>query len=114
MPDPIRKTGLSRAATSWLATRPELAAELTAPGPFELSLIHNALAGSRADDEAALKRRLRQLRRRVFLRTMARDLEGKASLAEVCATMSALAEESIRAALEWLGATQLIVVAMGK
>ncbi len=73
------------------------------------------LAGFRADDEAAFKRRLRRLRQRVLLRTMARDLAGAADLAEVCGgVMSELADASIRAALEWLGEADLIVVAMGK
>jgi len=73
-----------------------------------------ALVGSDSDDEAAFKRRLRRLRQRVLLRTMARDLEGLADLAEVCATTSALAELTIRAALQWLREEELIVVAMGK
>jgi len=73
-----------------------------------------ALAGAAHDDEAALKRRLRELRQRVVLRVMARDLAGQAALDEVCATMSELAELEIGAALEWLAAADLVVVAMGK
>jgi glutamate-ammonia-ligase adenylyltransferase len=73
-----------------------------------------ALAGAGEDDEAALKRRLRRLRQRVLLRVMARDLDGSAGLAEVCATMSELAELEIAAALAWTGARELVVVAMGK
>jgi glutamate-ammonia-ligase adenylyltransferase len=73
-----------------------------------------ALAGSTADNEAAFKRRLRRLRERVLLRTIARDLAGAADLAEVCATTSELADASLRAALEWLGEHGLVVVAMGK
>ena len=77
-----------------------------------------ALAGAAGDDEAAFKRRLRRLRQRVLLRTMARDLardmHSLANLAEVCATMSDLAELEIGAALEWTGEKDLIVVAMGK
>ncbi len=73
-----------------------------------------ALAGRAEDDEAALKRRLRELRNRVVLRVMARDLAGRASLDEVCTTMSTLAEAEIAAALRWLGAESLVVVAMGK
>ena len=118
MPDPIRKIALSRYAAERFAARPELAAEadLERGGarPFrELEMI-NALEGARADDEAALKRRLRDLRQRVLLRVMARDLSGRADLAEVCQTMSALADASIRAALAWLQEDRLIVVAMGK
>jgi glutamate-ammonia-ligase adenylyltransferase len=73
-----------------------------------------ALAGSRGDDEAALRARLRRLRSRVLLRVMARDLAGRADLAEVCGAMSALAEAEIAAALDWLGQPGLAVVAMGK
>jgi glutamate-ammonia-ligase adenylyltransferase len=113
MPDPIRKTSLSRWAIQALHAHPALAAELEA-GAFTAEEMSNALEGSRADSEAALKHRLRALRRRVFLRTMAQDLEGRASLAEVCLTMSRLAELSIGAALEWLGEPEFIVVAMGK
>src|SRR6476661_705386 len=118
MPDPIRKIALSRYAVQRLAAHPEFAAEVdlehAAGQPFSNVAIRNALAGSRDDDEGALKRRLRRLRQRVLLREMARDLENAADLAEVCDTMSALAESSIGAALDWLGERELIVVAMGK
>src|SRR5262245_9388370 len=122
MPDPIGKitplTTLSRWAERLLAARPELADELARAEPFGAAEMSNALEGSRADDETALKRRLRRLRQRVFLRVMARDLagdvHGRARLAEVCQTMSQLAELSIRAALEWIGEPEFIVVAMGK
>ncbi len=76
--------------------------------------MRNALEGSRDDGDSALRRRLRRLRQRVFLRTMARDLDGRADLAEVCQTMSRLAELSIGAALEWIGEPEFIAVAMGK
>jgi [glutamine synthetase] adenylyltransferase / [glutamine synthetase]-adenylyl-L-tyrosine phosphorylase len=118
MPDPIRKIALSRCAAQRLAAHPEWAAEVelerAAGQAFSAAAMDNALAGSRDDGEAAFKRRLRQLRQRVLLRTMARDLENAADLAEVCATMSDLAEASIRAALAWLAEPELIVVAMGK
>ena len=45
---------------------------------------------------------LRELRRRVMLRLMERDLAGHASLREVCATMTALAEVAIASALATL------------
>jgi glutamate-ammonia-ligase adenylyltransferase len=118
MPDPIRKITLSRYAAQRLAAHPEWAAEVdlerAAGEPFSAAEMDNALAGARDDGEAALKRRLRRLRQRVLLRTMARDLDKAAALAEVCGTMSDLAEASIRAALEWLRQPDLIVVAMGK
>src|SRR5258705_120132 len=65
---------LSRYAARVLAARPELAAELGAPAPFTRAEMARSLEGAKADDEAALKRRLRRLRERVFLRAMARDL----------------------------------------
>jgi glutamate-ammonia-ligase adenylyltransferase len=115
MPDPIRKIDLSRAAAQWLAAQPALAAELDAAAPaFSAADIARALEGAAADDEAALRRRLRRLRQRVLLRTMARDLDGRADLAEVCGVMSELAEQAIRCALAWAGRPDLVVVAMGK
>jgi len=118
MPDPIRKIALSRFARQRLAARPDLTADITldaaAAHPFGVDEMRAALAGAASDDEAALKRRLRRLRERVLLRTMARDLEGAADLAEVCGAMSDLADECIRAALDWLGERELIVVGMGK
>ena len=123
MPDLIRKIALSRHASQALAARPALAAEVdparAAGAPFNSGEMEQALLGSESDDEAAFKRRLRRLRQRVLLRTMARDLaggdmHGQAKLAEVCRAMSELAEQSIRAALRWLREEELIVVAMGK
>ena len=118
MPDPIRKIALSRHATARLAARPELAPEMdlerAAAQPFEAAAMREALCGSATDDETAFKRRLRRLRERALLRVMARDLAGAADLAEVCTTMSQLADASLQAALEWLGERDLVVVAMGK
>jgi glutamate-ammonia-ligase adenylyltransferase len=114
MPDPIRKIALSRYAQGLLAARPELRAELAAREPFAPAEIARALDGAHDEDEGALKRRLRRLRQRVLLRTMARDLSGAADLAEVCGTMSELAEREIALALERCGAPDIVVVAMGK
>ena len=78
-----------------------------------------------------LEARLRWLRRRVFLHTLARDLTARATFAEVVQTMTTLAERALRDAIELhaqalrerygtplggsSGAPQrLIVVAMGK
>jgi len=105
---------ISRYAARLLAARPELAAELGAPGRFSREAMARALAGAAADPEPALRRRLRELRQRVLLRTMARDLAGSATLGEVCETMSDLAELTIGACLEFLDAHDLIVVGMGK
>lgn len=114
MPDSTDKLALSRYAERLLAARPELAAEIASPAAFSRAEMIAALAGARADDEAALKRRLRHLRQRVMLRTMARDLSGEAQLAEVCGAMSDLAELALGCALEWLGAEAMCVIAMGK
>ncbi|HVB49771.1 MAG TPA: bifunctional [glutamate--ammonia ligase]-adenylyl-L-tyrosine phosphorylase/[glutamate--ammonia-ligase] adenylyltransferase, partial [Burkholderiales bacterium] len=121
----------SRYAEQLLAARPELVAEAVATRPaFGRAEMQAALAGAEADDEQALKRRLRRLRQRVLLREMARDLAGEADLAEVCAAMSDLAELTIALALQWADARlaaehgtprgasgcaeRLVVVGMGK
>src|SRR5262245_33106474 len=100
MSDSIREVSDSRYAAQLLAARPELAAEIADPAPFTRAGMTAALEDAKGqDDEAALMRRLRRLRQRVLLRVMARDLGGLASLEEVCATMSDLAELSIAAVL---------------
>src|SRR5258707_7102870 len=114
MSQAIDLASLSRFAARVLAARPELAAQLAKPVPFARAEMAQALEGAKGDDEAAFKRRLRRLRERVLLRVMARDLIARASLEEVCATMSDLAEATIGAALDWLGAAELVVVGMGK
>jgi glutamate-ammonia-ligase adenylyltransferase len=108
MSEPIREIGLSRWAQRILGARPQLAVELADPARFTRAEMHNALEGV-SDDE--LGRRLRELRNRVLLRVMARDLTGRAGLDEVCGTMSDLAEVAIKTALK---DENLIVVAMGK
>ncbi len=102
MRDAVRsRLEASRYAVALLTRRPELAGELDDPAPFSRAEIDAALAGAAADDEDALKRRLRQLRQRVLLRVMARDLSGRADLAEVCGTMSVLADAAIAIAQTW-------------
>src|SRR5260370_36621330 len=114
MPEPIEEIASSRYAARVLAARPELTAELADPAAFSRDEMAHALAGAQHDDEASLKRRLRQLRQRVVLRVMARDLSRRADLDEVCGAMSDLAELEISTALRWLGAEDLGVVGMGK
>ena len=114
MSEPIEEIASSRYAARLLAARPELAAELIDPAAFSRDEMAHALAGAQHDDEAGLKRRLRQLRQRVLLRVMARDLSRRANLDEVCGAMSDLAELEISTALRWLGAEGLVVVGMGK
>jgi glutamate-ammonia-ligase adenylyltransferase len=108
MSEPIREVSVSRWAQRILGARPALAAELADPAAFTRPEMENALEGVR-DDE--LGRRLRELRNRVLLRVMARDLAGRAGLDEVCGTMSDLAEVAISRALP---DEKLVVVAMGK
>ena len=110
----IDLASLSRFAARALAARPALAAELATPVPFSRGEMAQALDGAKADDETAFKRRLRRLRERVLLRVMARDLVARAPLDEVCAAMSDLAELSFACALDWLGASDLVIVGMGK
>ena len=122
----------SRYATRLIEARPTLATELDATGgnPFARAEIDAALRDVPGADEQTARRVLRQLRQRVLLRVMARDLAGLADLAEVCTTMSDLAEASVSAAQAWAEAhlsarfgsvrdaqgeeQRLIVVGMGK
>ncbi|MDA0226046.1 MAG: bifunctional [glutamate--ammonia ligase]-adenylyl-L-tyrosine phosphorylase/[glutamate--ammonia-ligase] adenylyltransferase, partial [Proteobacteria bacterium] len=122
---------LSRYANSLLLAHPECAPDAAADaGPVTPEFLAAALDGAADDDEPGLKTRLRRLRQRVLLRTMARDLSGAASLAEVCGAMTALAEASLRVTQDWArrqlearygvprtasgAAQELIVVGMGK
>jgi glutamate-ammonia-ligase adenylyltransferase len=111
--DPAR---VSRFAARRLAARPALAAELSGAAftRAEMDAALQGAAGEPREDEDAFKRRLRQLRERVVLREMARDLSGRAPLEEVCEAISDLAEATIAAALAWLEIPDLIVVGMGK
>ena len=120
----------SRFARRLLAARPQLMPELAAEGPWTREAMRAFIAGQPQETEPQLHAVLRQLRQRVMLRLLARDLLGKADLAEVCATTTALAEVTIQSALVWLeprleadlgtpvsekGERQrLIVVGMGK
>jgi len=122
----------SRYATRLVEARPELAEELDARGgqPFTREEMDSALEAVKGASEATARRLLRRLRQRVLLRVIARDLAGHAGLAEVCATMSDLAESAILAAQDWAqavmaarfgtardaegAALRLIVVGMGK
>lgn len=91
----------SRYAERLCAATPTLLEELRAYGhePFPTSIMYAACAGDH--DEAGLHRTLRLLRKRVLLRTIFRDLNNLATLDEVVATVTALAEISIQQALTW-------------
>ncbi len=126
--NPLR---FSRYAKRLLAARPEWRDELdqAAHTQWTGAAMHSFLKAQNTADEAGLRTALRQLRQRVMLRVIARDLGGLATLDEVCVTMTALAEVALAAALERLepaleaelGAPladgrrqRLIVVGMGK
>ncbi|HEX4331542.1 MAG TPA: bifunctional [glutamate--ammonia ligase]-adenylyl-L-tyrosine phosphorylase/[glutamate--ammonia-ligase] adenylyltransferase [Usitatibacter sp.] len=106
-----RTLRLSQYVARCVAARPALLAELEAHGeaPFTRAGMRFALA----EEREPLARRLRWLRERVMVRLAHRDLNGMAPLDEVFATMTALADECIRAAA---GACDpgLAVVALGK
>ena len=92
----------SRFAARTLAARPQLAGEADATEGWTAAAMRAflgaAVAGASAD-EGALARALRELRARVLLRTLARDLVGTATLAEVTGAMTDLAETALEAAL---------------
>jgi [glutamine synthetase] adenylyltransferase / [glutamine synthetase]-adenylyl-L-tyrosine phosphorylase len=112
----------SRYARQLVAARPELREELVLAGEngWTREAMLAFLRGSGDSDEPHA--RLRRLRQRVLLRTMARDLSGSAPLDEVCGTMSALAEVAIGEALAFLEPRmaqgvprpKLAVIGMGK
>jgi [glutamine synthetase] adenylyltransferase / [glutamine synthetase]-adenylyl-L-tyrosine phosphorylase len=97
---------------------------------YEMSEMQHFLKVAQIVDEISLKKALRQLRQRVMLRTIYRDLNGLADLNEVVQTVTHLAEVALNHALNclqpWLEQTDgvpmnasgqpqtLIVVGMGK
>ena len=129
-----RALAWSRYARDALAADPALRDEIAATleVPFDWPAARRGLdIVVAAGDGAALAATLRKLRRRVFLHTMARDLTGRAALAEVVATITTLAEVALDAATSLhaaaLAAThgapigedtgtrqRLIVIGMGK
>jgi glutamate-ammonia-ligase adenylyltransferase len=105
----------SRYARELVAAKPELREEIDRAE--ESGWTREAMeAFLRSGDSGDTKARLRRLRQRVMLRTMARDLADIAELDEVCGTMSTLAEVAIAEALAHLEADRgtLSVIAMGK
>jgi glutamate-ammonia-ligase adenylyltransferase len=90
----------SRYARQLIAARPELAEELgdaaaTAWTPAAM----RAFLDAQSQQGRRMESALRDLRARVMLRTMQRDLAGVAPLAEVCHCMTDLAEVAIAAAI---------------
>ncbi|HSD59400.1 MAG TPA: bifunctional [glutamate--ammonia ligase]-adenylyl-L-tyrosine phosphorylase/[glutamate--ammonia-ligase] adenylyltransferase [Burkholderiales bacterium] len=70
--------------------------------PFDRDAMRAFLEQAAVGDEDGLKAALRRLRSRVVLRVLTRDLAGLADLAEVTATMTALAETAIAFSAERL------------
>jgi glutamate-ammonia-ligase adenylyltransferase len=90
---------------------------------YAIAEMQHFLNAAKITDEISLKKTLRQLRQRVILRIMYRDLNGLADLYEVMQTTTNLAEITIQNAVkfnsEWLRANidvpcGFIVVGMGK
>jgi glutamate-ammonia-ligase adenylyltransferase len=121
----------SRYARRVLDAQPDLATSLGAGRPFAAQEMRDFLATQPHGDDTALGVALRQLRKRVMLRLIVRDLGGLADLAEVTATVTALADVAIDHACTHLRASmreqygepvgqesaqvqQLMVVGMGK
>ena len=101
-PDLASALAYSRYATGMLDARPDelTRLEATLDAPFDWDSAVAAIDGCvDGGDPAALAGALRTLRRRAFLHTLARDLTGRADLAEVCTAMTTLAETALRAAL---------------
>jgi glutamate-ammonia-ligase adenylyltransferase len=97
LPSLDRTLRLSRYAARVASARPAVIDEMQRreARAYTRDEMHTALAG----DPEALGSRLRQLRERVMVSLAHRDLNGLASLDETFATMTALAEESVAAAL---------------
>ena len=97
--DLVRCLEFSRYAARWCAARPQLLEHLRAG--LTTPLDWSSLALDKLEHASAaveLQRDLRNLRQRVLLTTLVRDLSGRASLAEVCANVTRLAEVSVKAA----------------
>src|SRR5262245_36148255 len=90
-----RATRLSHYAERLVSADAALKWEVPVDQPYTPAEMRAALAVDCAGDEAALKRGLRLLRKRVMLNLMARDLGGRASFGEVVTTTTALAEVAI-------------------
>jgi glutamate-ammonia-ligase adenylyltransferase len=94
-----RAARLSHYARRLIDAEPRLKLDAGCERAFSADEMRAALAAAPGDDEASLARALRDLRKRVMLRLIARDLGGLAPLAEVLATTTALAEVAVRHAL---------------
>jgi glutamate-ammonia-ligase adenylyltransferase len=125
-----RACRLSRYARHTFAAQASLTQTLDPTEAFTAQAMRQFIRAAGPADEPALLRTLRELRKRVLLTLIVRDLAGWADLAEVTATITALADIALDEACTrieaWLanqygeptgpdGAAQkLMVVAMGK
>ncbi len=91
-------TGVSRFARRLLAVEPDLLTAKSLTSPFSAEEMRARLAAADCRDDAALMRALRDLRKRVMLRIIVRDLGQLATLDEVMATVTALADIAIATA----------------
>jgi [glutamine synthetase] adenylyltransferase / [glutamine synthetase]-adenylyl-L-tyrosine phosphorylase len=101
-----RALAFSRYATRALAADPGLAESLTESSPRTFAWDHGraSVAAIVAEgDPARLAIALRELRRRLFLHTLVRDLTGLAPLTEVCGAMTQLAELALDSSVELHG-----------
>jgi glutamate-ammonia-ligase adenylyltransferase len=125
-----RAARLSRYVRDLLAAQPGMTTGIALDAPLDRGWMQAQIRGRDHDDQA-LNTALRRLRKTVMLGLITRDLDGRANLAEVVDTVTALAEETVAAATtshaQWLarefgyplgaisGARQqLHIIAMGK
>ena len=97
-----RTIAWSRYARRLLAAEPLLLPAPAIGTPFGADEMRERLAAAGASDDASLMRALRDLRKRVMLRVIARDLNGLATLEEVMATMTTLADIALKVAIDHL------------
>ena len=129
-PAVVRAVRLSRYARDLVSAEPDLMTGVALDGRLDRGWMRAQMADEYAD-EKTLHAAMRRRRKIVMLGLIIRDLDGRADLAEVIETVTALAEESVAVATvihaQWLardfgnplgavsGATQkLHVIAMGK
>src|SRR5205823_2000406 len=85
-----------------LTAEPDLLTATSIGAPFTAADMQALLATADDSSDASLMRALRDLRKRVILRVLGRDLNGLATLDEVMATVTHLAEIAIRTAVTHL------------
>ncbi|MGI8875784.1 MAG: bifunctional [glutamine synthetase] adenylyltransferase/[glutamine synthetase]-adenylyl-L-tyrosine phosphorylase [Egibacteraceae bacterium] len=117
-----RVLGASKVAGQWLERQPDVVATLADLGALEQPVAaehYRRLAGglarrTAAREDASLA--LRRLRRREAVRVAVRDLGGYASVTEVAAELTGIAEACLEAAVRLVAPddVRLAVIAMGK